>query len=340
MFPNTVLTRINQIYPRFFSTLVTKVPDEAKKFFLKNQHHLKEYPTEQEISTLANKFVSYISDQSNKGCIESQNLLKNIRQFSSDDKVTAIFVYGSKKIDEKNEIISISLSNVIACIANALSKNTFENSNIIADPLVSEKANVFSRFLLPHVDYPLSDDKFDHNLISLIGVRADKKNYRTYVIESKQIIKNLSDKTKNILQQNIFHHNQYDKNESDCILHQTKNGNFLTKFDCNVEPENYSWNAANSKNNYSDKEIAQAVSELYQVTMDFYKNNKCESFYIGNNDILMIKNYSVFHGRDQYGVKEEDQNHERIARIYSYEQKENSNFVSKLKDQEAKQPNI
>ncbi|MDX2083524.1 MAG: hypothetical protein SFV53_06025 [Rickettsiales bacterium] len=297
---------------RCFSTIKTKIPESASDFFRQNKSLVERTFTKTEIENLSQLLFS---DLASKKDSESKKFISSATAFRYEANISAIFFEGLKDFDlEDNKKHSlITLSNLIAAFAGY----KFRNYVDILDPIRNEDQR------LPQILYPHIDD-YSNNLdmLTLIGLDAPYKNYRTYIIEAQDVVAALDEKTKMILQEKIF----FIPEEKDIfwsVLSQNQNL-FRIRFDSNYRAEDAEsiclWNLSKAKNKIiTNDDVKEALAKIKTVIMSIYEKGNLESFYVGSNDILFIKNGPALHGRDQEGVLEQDLKKERNLGSCGYE---------------------
>jgi len=300
--------------PRFFSVYRTKIPKNLSNII--NNNALINIPQDniKDIEIISLKILEELRHHANfNNCQESKNFLKALSIFANEKENTGLFIENNDIFTANKKQFLASFSNFIAYIGNFTPLDFRYNE--IGDPIRNDSAYA-PRILLPH-----SDDSFNADsklsLIILFGVDANQQNYRTYTIKNDKIISKLSEKSLAILQEKIFLASY--QTESNSIISKDPSNQYKITFDCNLSVKDYLWDEKKLKNSFSNEEIFNAVCELYETTMNIYKNEEYQSFYIGNNDILAFKNHKILHGRDQEGVATEYKDYNRILGVMGYE---------------------
>jgi hypothetical protein len=313
-----------------FSALVSPTPKEAVDFFLQNHELInRKQKSEEGVSNLAQKYFSnLVSKPQNKG----DNLGLYLRSLDKFYKTNAesIFFQGVEKSSFKNEKERADflcfLSNMTANIAGY--ERQFENNCIEINTRIKDKNGLEESLttVLPHVDDLFADDR-PLEFLTFLGIEAPCKNYRTYILNHKDVVEKLSKKSKTVLQQPIFQ-DVFENYKAQPILIELGQGDYNINFSTEKkdQPLRFNLNKINDKS-LTKNDINTAIRDIESAILNTYRQNKLTEYCIGDMDVLCFKNQ--LHGRDQIGVSEEYLLSTRRLLSLSYTKKPSPNITPK-----------
>jgi hypothetical protein len=76
-------------------------------------------------------------------------------------------------------------------------------------------------------------------------------------------------------------------------------------------------------------EVKDAVSELIDRAFEIYQENKLEGFYLADGECLILYNHHL-HGRDQFDVKQDVADSNRVIAVIGYSKDPNRSVSSQL----------
>ncbi len=313
-----------------FSALVSPTPKEAVDFFLQNHELInQQQKSEEGVSNLAQR---YFSNLVGKPQNKQDNLGLYLRCLDKFYKTNAesIFFQGieksSFKSDKERADFLCFLSNMTANISGYTRQ--FEDNCIEINTRIKNKNGLEESLprLLPHVDDLFADDK-PLKFLTFLGIEAPYKNYRTYILNHKNVVEKLSKKSKTVLQEPIFQ-DFFENYKPQPILIDLGKGNYDINFSTEKkdQPLRVNLNKINDKSLTKD-DINAAISDIERAILDIYRQNKLTQYYIGDMDVLCFKNQ--LHGRDQVGVSEEYLSSTRRLLSLAYTTKPSSSIVPK-----------
>lgn len=311
-----------------FSALVSPTPKEAVDFFLQNHELInQEQKSEEGVSSLAQRYFSnLVSKPQNK----QDNLGLYLKSLDKFYKINAesIFFHGvensSFKNDKERADFLCFLSNMTANIAGYTRQ--FEDNCIEINATIKNKNRLEKSLttLLPHVDDLFADDR-PLEFLTFLGIEAPHKNYRTYILNHKDVVEKLSKKSKAVLQEPIFQ-DFFENYKAQPILIDLGQGNYNINFSTEKkdQPLRINLNKIDDRSLTKD-DINVAIRDIECAILDTYRQNKLTKYYIGDMDVLCFKNQ--LHGRDQVGVPEEYLLSTRRLLSLAYTKKPSPNII-------------
>jgi hypothetical protein len=301
---NNLIPRLSkpQTKIRCFSALVAPTPKEAVDFFLQNRELIKQARSEEDISALAQNYFPHLIGKAQNSSDDLSLYLRSLAKFN-ETNAESIFFQGVKKSlfqseEEGVEFLSF-LSNMTANIAGYVPQSE-ENAIEIRTRIQHEDGTEsISTRLLPHVDDLFADDR-PLKFLSFLGIEAPSRNYRTYILNHKDVVDGLSERSKAVLQEPIFQDFWLNYKPQPILIDRGK-GNYDINFSTEASDQGWSFDTKYLRDKtITLNEIESAIENIKSTILDIYHQNKLTEYHIGDMDVLCLKNR--LHGRDQVGV--------------------------------------
>lgn len=309
---------------RFLSSIIKveipdQITDEFNQFHLRNRELIKDYPSDDVVIKLGDQVLEKLFEGSKEGNRQSSDLLDAIYNFKKDDKMAGLFLENVPAEGRASSYFTQAFASILDY--KKTNKNEIYLDNVKDD--VSE--------VPPHTDGNDLKDNFE--MVTITGYRAPEGNYRTFIIPVEDVLKELDDKTINILCEPIFNYRIMSRDSiknTTPIFYRQEDGSIIPKFISGKNGCNYEINIPENSP-IQKNEAIEAINNLDNLLMDYFKNRELEEVYIktGYNEkgqkitsSLFFNNSSVFHGADQKGVEDNYINSPRVVLINEYEKKD------------------
>ena len=221
---------------------------------------------------------NYAKEMSQQGCVDSESFAKAAEEVR-DRKADGIFL---SKMSENKDGRNFFIKAITAFFGYRIYQKDYENSIHDYDAAGNVKE------LQAHTDYEV-----DHHgqltsipFLSLYAIQSPG-GPKTYVVELKDILPNLSEKSKEILSQSSFYYYDFVKSRKIGILDIDENG---------ADKINYGFSITYDYKNITPQqqtEIEQALKELRAVIAEAPR----QEFELRTGDFLAFNNHTNVHGR-------------------------------------------
>lgn len=306
---------------RCFSALVVPTPKEAVDFFLQNRELIQQARSEEGISDLAQSYFPHLIGKAQNSSEDLSLYLRSLAKFN-ETNAESIFFQGVKKSlfqSEEDGVEFLSfLSNMTANIAGYVPQSQENAIEIRTRIQNADGTESFSTTLLPHVDDLFADDR-PLKFLTFLGIEAPLRNYRTYIIDHKDVVAGLSERSKAVLKEPIFQDFEQNYRAQPILIDKGK-GNYDINFSTEVRDRAWSIDRRNLRDKtITHDEIDSAIKNIKGTILDIYRQNKLTEYYIGDMDVMCFRNQ--LHGRDQVGVPQEHLLHPRRLLSFAYTEK-------------------
>ena len=291
---------------RLFSVLRTIMPEFVIKEISNNPSFLKPKHATEELEELTGLVVKKITQNN---CQESAKFVKDLSRCMGDKEISGIYFQNNPLISPKKlnpEVLSTFSSLVSYIMGNIPHRDGVVK---VEDPTVNNLKTI-----LPHTDFITEDPEV--NLISFIAFDCQDRNYRTFQIDNATLFKDISPRSLEILQKKLFYPQPAGAGE---ILKLVKNDfhlSFSTEQALDDEMNILSIPDIIGSGIEID-EVKDAVNELIDRAFEIYQKNELEGFYLADGECLILYNHHL-HGRDQFGVKQDVADSNRVIAVVGY----------------------
>jgi hypothetical protein len=318
------LKRNDTIQKMFLSSLIKvtipdKITDEFNKFHIENRKLIKDYPRDDVVKKLGDQVLEKLFEGSKEGNRQSSDILDAIYNFKKDDKTEGLFLENVPNEGRASSYFTQAFTSILDYKKTNKNEIYLDNSN----DDISE--------IPPHTDGVSLKNNFE--IVTITGYEAPNGSYRTFIIPVKDVLKELDDKTINILCEPIFLQQTRARNfikNAVPIFYRQEDGSIIPKFTSGRNSYSYEINIP--ENSLIQKnEAIEAINNLDNLLMDYHKNRELEGVYIktGYNEkgqkitsSLFFNDFGVFHGVDQKGVDEKHIYSPRVVLINEYSKNE------------------
>lgn len=280
---------------RLFSSIRARVPDKLVKNLEQNfggtgKENSRQLLNQKMNGDSANTVGEFLNHEIKRGCDESLKFAKVLTTMKQQD-YTGLYLQNSSA----DIAVAQYFSDAIAGLINP--QATLNNFSLFGGEGVD---------VLSHNDGSSHGSDFKLDLLMLTGIKSNGQ-VRTYKMDLKKIWQKLSEQNQEILSKPMFGYvfqagtegfnlsREMEASLKSKILYQDENDalrvNFRYDRKCDLV-----FNQGATK--FSKDEIKGAINQIHEVVQDIYANNEVESFFIKRNEMLLLKNHQVLHGRD------------------------------------------
>lgn len=282
--PRSYVTRA-----RVPGNVVQALEDEFKKMNLDGKQ-LKDNISDQVFERAGQKIVDYAQSAADQGCEDSKDFVRVTKELR-DKKVSGIFLSNMPpERDARNFFIK-----AITAFFGYFSKRTnYPNSLHDYDTAGHVKD------LQPHTDYEIDDNGklVTIPFLSLYGINSPG-GPKTYVVELKDVLSNLSEKSLEVLSQTHFYYHDFIKSQKIAVMDFDENGQNKINYGFTLT---YDYKNTSAQQH---QEIYAALHELRQVI----DNAPRQDFELKTGDFLAFDNYQNIHGRTSDKIAEGEARH-------------------------------